>query len=65
MRGRFFAAEAEKAEDREAGIERLGGGQYQLVISEVPYGIPKGRLIEQIAALTPTFLHTTEDTMTR
>ena len=49
VRGRFHAAEAEKAEDREAGIERLGGGQYQLVISEVPYGIPKGRLIEQIA----------------
>ena len=49
VRGRFFAAEAEKAEDREAGIERLGGGQYQLVISEIPYMVQKGRLIEQIA----------------
>jgi topoisomerase-4 subunit A len=49
VRGRFFAAEAEKAEDREAGIERLGGGQYQLVISEIPYQVPKGKLIEQIA----------------
>ena len=36
VRGRFHAAEADKAEDREAGIERLGGGQWQLVISEIP-----------------------------
>ena len=49
VRGRFFAAEAEKAEDREAGIERLGGGQWQLVISEIPYMVQKGKLIEQIA----------------
>ena len=51
IRGRFFAAEAEKAEDRDAGIERLGGGQYQLVISEIPYQVQKGKLIEQIAQL--------------
>ncbi|HCH94969.1 MAG TPA: DNA topoisomerase IV subunit A, partial [Erythrobacter sp.] len=50
VRGSFHAAEAEKAEDREAGIERLGGGQWQLVISEIPYQVPKGKLIEQIAA---------------
>ncbi len=49
VRGRFFAAEADKAEDRDAGIERLGGGQYQLVISEIPYQVQKGKLIEQIA----------------
>jgi topoisomerase-4 subunit A len=49
LRGRFHAAEVKDEADREAGIERLGGGQYQLVISEVPYGVPKGRLIEQIA----------------
>jgi len=51
IRGRFYADEAEKAEDREAGIERLGGGQYQLVISEIPYQVQKGKLIEQIAQL--------------
>lgn len=51
IRGRFHAAEAEKAEDRDAGIERLGGGQYQLVISEIPYQVQKGKLIEQIAQL--------------
>jgi topoisomerase-4 subunit A len=31
--------------------EKLTGGTWQLVISEIPYGIPKGKLIEQIAAL--------------
>ncbi|HYD25051.1 MAG TPA: DNA topoisomerase IV subunit A [Croceibacterium sp.] len=49
VRGRFFAAEAKEPGDRDAGIERLGGGQYQLVISEIPYMVPKGKLIEQIA----------------
>jgi topoisomerase-4 subunit A len=49
VRGRFFAAEAKDEADRDAGIERLGGGQYQLVISEIPYQVPKGKLIEQIA----------------
>ncbi|WBY17693.1 DNA topoisomerase IV subunit A [Erythrobacteraceae bacterium WH01K] len=49
VRGRFHAAEAEKADDAEAGIERLGGGQWQLVISEIPYQVAKGKLIEQIA----------------
>src|SRR5688572_9018250 len=51
VRGRFHAAEAKEEADREAGIERLGGGQYQLVVSEIPYMVPKGKLIEQIAAL--------------
>ena len=49
VRGRFFAAESKDEEDRQAGIERLGGGQYQLVISESPYMVQKGKLIEQIA----------------
>ena len=49
VRGRFFAAEAESEADREAGIERQKGGGYQLVISEIPYQVPKSKLIEQIA----------------
>ncbi|UIP06403.1 DNA topoisomerase IV subunit A [Erythrobacter sp. SDW2] len=49
VRGRFHAAEAKDEADREAGIERLGGGQWQLVISEIPYQVQKGKLIEQIA----------------
>lgn len=51
VRGRFFAAEAKVDEDREAGIERLGNGMWQLVISEIPYQVPKSKLIEQIAQL--------------
>ncbi|WP_126171875.1 DNA topoisomerase IV subunit A [Altericroceibacterium xinjiangense] len=50
VRGRFFAAEAKSEKDRDAGIERLGSGQYQLVVSEIPYMVQKGKLIEQIAA---------------
>jgi topoisomerase-4 subunit A len=51
VRARFYAAEAASEEDRAAGIERLGGGQWQLVVSEIPYMVQKGKLIEQIAAL--------------
>lgn len=50
VRGRFYAAEAENEADRDAGIERQKGGGYQLVISEIPYQVPKSKLIEQIAA---------------
>ncbi len=49
LRGVFAAPEADKAEDQTAGIERLGGGQWQLVITEIPYQVQKGKLIEQIA----------------
>ncbi len=49
VRGRFHAAEVANEDDRDAGIERLGGGQWQLVLSEIPYGVPKGKLIEQVA----------------
>lgn len=49
LRGRFHAPEAGNADDIAAGIERLGGGQWQLVISEIPYQVAKGKLIEQIA----------------
>lgn len=51
VRGRFRTKEAKDESDRQAGIERMGGGQYQLVISEIPYMVPKGKLIEQIAQL--------------
>src|SRR6187402_1181166 len=51
VRGRFRAVETSDEADREAGIERLGGGQYQLVVSEIPYMVQKGKLIEQIAQL--------------
>lgn len=49
LRGRFHAPETSNPDDAAAGIERLGGGQWQLVISEIPYQVAKGKLIEQIA----------------
>ncbi|OYY70470.1 MAG: DNA topoisomerase IV subunit A [Sphingomonadales bacterium 17-56-6] len=33
------------------GVEKLPGGTWQLVISEIPYQVQKGKLIEQIAQL--------------
>ena len=51
VRARYHAPEAGSAEDREAGIERLGNGMWQLVVSEIPYMVQKGKLIEQIANL--------------
>lgn len=51
VRARFHAAEAKTEDDRETGIERLGNGMWQLVVSEIPYMVQKGKLIEQIAAL--------------
>ena len=51
VRARYFAADSKDEADRDAGIERLGGGQWQLVISEIPYMVQKGKLIEQLAAL--------------
>jgi topoisomerase-4 subunit A len=32
-------------------VEKLGVGQYQIVITEMPYQVPKARLIEKIAEL--------------
>ena len=51
VRARFHAAEATDDADREAGIERLGNGMWQLVVREIPYMVQKGKLIEQIANL--------------
>jgi topoisomerase-4 subunit A len=51
VRARFHAAECNDEADREAGIERLGNGMWQLVVSEIPYMVQKGKLIEQIAGL--------------
>ncbi len=33
------------------GVEKLTGGSWQLVVSEIPYQVQKGKLIEQIAQL--------------
>ncbi len=33
------------------GVEKLPGGTWQLVVSEIPYQVQKGKLIEQVAQL--------------
>jgi topoisomerase-4 subunit A len=50
VRGRFSTGRDVEGNWEETGIEKLGSGQWQLVISEIPYMVPKGKLIEQIAA---------------
>jgi len=51
VRGRFSTGRNADGSWEESGIEKLGGGAWQLVISEIPYQLPKGKLIEQVAQL--------------
>ncbi|BEV01102.1 DNA topoisomerase IV subunit A [Novosphingobium olei] len=51
VRGRFSTGKGEGGSWEETGIEKLGSGQWQLVVSEIPYMVQKSKLIEQIAAL--------------
>ena len=51
VRARFSTGRDSDGNWETTGIEKLGSGQWQLVISEIPYMVAKGKLIEQIAAL--------------
>ena len=51
VRARFSTGKTAGGGWEEGGIEKLSGGTWQLVISEIPYGVAKGKLIEQIAQL--------------
>ena len=51
VRGRFSTGRNADGSWEETGIEKLGGGAWQLVISEIPYQLAKGKLIEQVAQL--------------
>jgi topoisomerase-4 subunit A len=51
MRARYHAGEQKDASKREAGIEDLGNGMWQLVVTEIPYQVQKSKVIEQIAQL--------------
>ncbi|MDP3676425.1 MAG: DNA topoisomerase IV subunit A [Novosphingobium sp.] len=51
LRGRFSTGRDKDGAWEDSGIERLAGGQWQLVISEIPYLVQKGKLIEQVAQL--------------
>jgi topoisomerase IV subunit A len=51
VRGRFSTGQDSDSKWESTGIERLPQGMWQLIISEIPYQVPKNKLIEQIAAL--------------
>ncbi|MGV3731714.1 MAG: DNA topoisomerase IV subunit A, partial [Sphingopyxis sp.] len=51
VRARFSTGKLDGGDWEDSGIEKLSGGTWQLVISEIPYGVAKGKLIEQIAQL--------------
>ena len=51
VRARFSTGKDAEGAWEETGIEKQPGGTWQLVISEIPYGVAKGKLIEQIAQL--------------
>ncbi|PLK25567.1 DNA topoisomerase IV subunit A [Novosphingobium sp. TH158] len=51
VRGRFSTGKDAEGNWEETGIEKLHGGQWQLVISEIPYMVGKSKLIEQVAQL--------------
>ncbi len=51
LRGRFSTGRDNDGAWEASGIEKLAGGQWQLVISEMPYLVQKGKLIEQVAQL--------------
>ena len=51
VRGRFSTVRNPDGTWEDTGIEKLPGGQWQLVITEIPYQLQKGKLIEQVAQL--------------
>ncbi len=51
VRARFSTGRNAEGAWEDTGIEKQAGGTWQLVISEIPYGVAKGKLIEQIAQL--------------
>ena len=51
VRARFSLGKQADGAWEETGVEKQAGGTWQLVISEIPYGVAKGKLIEQIAQL--------------
>ncbi|EMD84500.1 DNA topoisomerase IV subunit A [Pacificimonas flava] len=51
IRARYYAEGQKDEAKREAGIEDLGSGMWQLVITDIPYQVQRGKLIEQIAGL--------------
>jgi len=51
VRARYALGRDDAGVWEDSGIERLPGGTWQLVVSEIPYQVQKSKLIEQIATL--------------
>ena len=51
VRARFSTGWQDNNSWEPTGVEKLPGGTWQLVVSEIPYQVQKGKLIEQIAQL--------------
>jgi topoisomerase-4 subunit A len=51
VRARFSTGWQDDSGWETTGVEKLPGGTWQLVVSEIPYQVQKGKLIEQIAQL--------------
>ena len=51
IRARFSTGRADDRAWEPTGVEKLPGGTWQLIVSEIPYGVQKGKLIEQIAQI--------------
>lgn len=51
VRARFSTGRDDAGVWEPTGIEKLTAGQWQLVITEIPYMVQKGKLIEQLANL--------------
>lgn len=51
VRARFSNGWQDDKSWEPTGVEKLAGGTWQLVVSEIPYQVQKGKLIEQIAQL--------------
>jgi topoisomerase-4 subunit A len=51
LRARFSNGWQDDSRWEPTGVEKLPGGTWQLVVSEIPYQVQKGKLIEQIAQL--------------
>jgi topoisomerase-4 subunit A len=51
VRARFSNGWQDDKGWEQTGVEKLPGGTWQLVVSEIPYQVQKGKLIEQIAQL--------------
>lgn len=51
VRARFSTGWQDDSGWETTGFEKLPGGTWQLVVSEIPYQVQKGKLIEQIAQL--------------